>query len=60
MVINLPNKVLERQKALQASSYPVHMKTPTNRIALRIYLVGFSVGILGSMYGITKLIKGKQ
>ncbi|KAJ4479013.1 hypothetical protein J3R30DRAFT_3702020 [Lentinula aciculospora] len=59
-IYNRPNRMIERQKALQADPRPVHLKGPRRVLAIRIFSVGFTAGALGAVYGIYQLIRGKQ
>ncbi|KAE9407288.1 hypothetical protein BT96DRAFT_914861 [Gymnopus androsaceus JB14] len=59
-IYNRPNNMIERQKAYQADPRPVHLKAPRRVLYLRLFGVGFTAGALGTVYGISQLIRGKQ
>jgi len=58
-LVNKPNRVLEKQKYIQASTKLLHYRMPRSRLYLGIYYTGFTVGLAGIGYSIVSLIKGK-
>jgi len=54
-----PNRILERQKAIQNDHRPIMLRLPRSRLYIGIYGAGFGVSILATGYGMYSLIKGK-
>ncbi|KDQ64196.1 hypothetical protein JAAARDRAFT_27822 [Jaapia argillacea MUCL 33604] len=59
-LVNKPNRVLEKQHFYQSSTKPIYRRHPASRVYLGVYFTAFTVGVLGSTYGIFTLIRGKQ
>ncbi|KAG8942851.1 hypothetical protein FRC03_002845 [Tulasnella sp. 419] len=59
MVFNLPNRVVERQRAYQASTAPVWLRPPRSKTYIYPYYALWYVGLGATTYGIFSLIKGK-
>jgi len=58
-VVNKPNRVLEKQKFIQASKKPLHYRMPRSSLYLGVYYSAFSVGCVGIAYSVYNLVKGK-
>ncbi|KIJ56490.1 hypothetical protein M422DRAFT_773288 [Sphaerobolus stellatus SS14] len=58
-IVNKPNHVPERQRMYQHSTTPLYIRGPRAKLYYGLFLVGFSVGIVGTGAGIVSLIKGK-
>ncbi|KAI0032947.1 hypothetical protein K488DRAFT_85398 [Vararia minispora EC-137] len=59
-VVNLPNRVIERQKAIQASHKPLWYRLPRSNIYMGTYKALFALGMVGNVYCVYSLIRGKQ
>ncbi|KAF9567435.1 hypothetical protein CPC08DRAFT_703325, partial [Agrocybe pediades] len=57
---NLPNHVLEKQKAFQNSSKPLVLRGPRAGIYVGGYAALFTVGMLSTVYACGNLIAGKK
>ncbi|KAK4332014.1 hypothetical protein RTBOTA2_000192 [Rhodotorula toruloides] len=53
-LVNLPNRIHERQKAFQSDHRFVYQKTPPG------FMTVFTVGMLGITHGIYKMAIGKK
>ncbi|KAH9844384.1 uncharacterized protein C8Q71DRAFT_852874 [Rhodofomes roseus] len=58
-LINRPNRVVEKQRMIQASRDPIYLSNPGAKIYVRAYYGLFAFGMLGAVYGMVSLIKGK-
>ncbi|KAH7931161.1 hypothetical protein BV22DRAFT_1052913 [Leucogyrophana mollusca] len=58
-VVNRPNRVLERQKAIQSSHLPIYYRLPRSRLYLGTYFTMWTLGMVGTTYGIYSLAFGK-
>ncbi|KAF8076759.1 hypothetical protein FPV67DRAFT_431188 [Lyophyllum atratum] len=57
---NKPNRVLEKQKAIQNDPRKIMYRLPRSQLYLGIYGASFVVGMLGTTWGIYSLVRGKQ
>ncbi|KAG5648748.1 hypothetical protein DXG03_000095 [Asterophora parasitica] len=56
---NKPNTILERQKAFQNDPRKIMYRLPRSQLYLGTYAALFTVGMVGTTYGIWSLVKGK-
>ncbi|KAF5387617.1 hypothetical protein D9615_000712 [Tricholomella constricta] len=56
---NKPNRILERQKAIQNDPRKIMFRLPRSKLYIGVYGAMFTVGMLGTTYGIVSLLRGK-
>jgi len=59
-IFDVPNRVPQHQRAYQASPKPVWLRGARGSLYFNSYLVFWSFGVLGTGYGLTRLIAGKK
>ncbi|KAG0146850.1 hypothetical protein CROQUDRAFT_656832 [Cronartium quercuum f. sp. fusiforme G11] len=59
-LVNLPNRIPEKQRAFQSDHRLVHQKLPRARLYMGIYYTIFTSSLLFSTYGMYQLIRGKK
>ncbi|KAF9651718.1 hypothetical protein BDM02DRAFT_3184234 [Thelephora ganbajun] len=59
-LVNKPNRILEKQKFIQASKKPLHYRMPRSGLYLSVYYSAFTVGCVGIVYSCYNLIRGKS
>ncbi|EIM85732.1 uncharacterized protein STEHIDRAFT_122662 [Stereum hirsutum FP-91666 SS1] len=55
-----PNRVLEKQRQIQAVHRPVHIRTPYGPALFNSYRLLFTVGMASTAYGAFLLVQGKK
>ncbi|KAH7912965.1 hypothetical protein BJ138DRAFT_1124801 [Hygrophoropsis aurantiaca] len=58
-LVNRPNNILERQKAIQSSHLPVYYRLPRSKLYVKSYMALWSIGMVGTTLGIYTLAFGK-
>ncbi|KAI0638444.1 hypothetical protein C8Q77DRAFT_1091099 [Trametes polyzona] len=58
-IVYKPNRVVERQKLVQASHEPIYYRLPRSKLYVRSYYALFAAGMLSSAVGAYQLIRGK-
>ncbi|RDB20067.1 hypothetical protein Hypma_012900 [Hypsizygus marmoreus] len=56
---NKPNHILEKQRALQSDPRKIMYRLPRSQLYLGVYGAAFTVGMLGTLYGVFSLLRGK-
>ncbi|BGP04412.1 RHTO0S14e00518g1_1 [Rhodotorula toruloides] len=59
-LVNLPNRIHERQRAFQSDHRFVYQKVPRARLYMTGFMTVFTVGMLGITHGIYKMAIGKK
>ncbi|CCA75202.1 hypothetical protein PIIN_09186 [Serendipita indica DSM 11827] len=59
-LVDKPNRVPERQRLYQQSTIPIYLRTPRSRLYVGTFAAGFGVAMLGSVYTMYALIRGKE
>ncbi|KJA29663.1 hypothetical protein HYPSUDRAFT_31627 [Hypholoma sublateritium FD-334 SS-4] len=57
---NLPNHVLEKQKAYQNNTKPIMLRGPRAGLYVGVFGALFTVGMLSTTYGMFNLITGNK
>ncbi|KAJ8698700.1 hypothetical protein PTI98_005377 [Pleurotus ostreatus] len=57
---NKPNHILEKQKLVQNDHRKIFYRLPRSNLYMGAYYTTFTLGMLGTTYGLFSLIKGKD
>ncbi|KAL5487960.1 hypothetical protein ACEPAI_6068 [Sanghuangporus weigelae] len=55
-LVNIQNKVPEKQRFYQNNTKPLYVRTPRGRFFMRSWFTGLAVGLAGASYGVVQLI----
>ncbi|TFK71994.1 hypothetical protein BDN72DRAFT_836760 [Pluteus cervinus] len=55
-----PNTIRQKQQKYQTDHRHITRRLPRSSLYLTVYGAGWVVGMVGTVYGITSLIKGKK
>ncbi|KAG9054665.1 hypothetical protein FS842_004512 [Serendipita sp. 407] len=60
LLVDKPNRILERQKIYQASHDPIYLRTPRSRLYVGAFAIGFTAAIVGTTWTAYRLVRGKK
>ncbi|KAL5527480.1 hypothetical protein ACEPAG_6271 [Sanghuangporus baumii] len=55
-LVNIRNKVPEKQRFYQNNTKPLYVRTPRGTFFMRTWFTGLAVGLAGASYGVVQLI----
>ncbi|KAL5530335.1 hypothetical protein ACEPAF_6592 [Sanghuangporus sanghuang] len=59
-LVNIRNKVPEKQRFYQNNTKPLYVRTPRGNFFMRTWFTGLAIGLAGASYGVVQLILGKS
>ncbi|KAL5508163.1 hypothetical protein ACEPAH_5781 [Sanghuangporus vaninii] len=55
-LVNIQNKVPEKQRFYQNNTKPLYVRTPRGNFLMRTWFTGLAIGLAGASYGAVQLI----